>query len=96
MISSFGDAATADIYHGRNTKAALKIPRELWQRTIRKLDQLENCKNLEDLTVPPSNHLEKLKGDLAGTYSIRVNDQYRITFKFHQGQCSEVRCMDYH
>ena len=96
MISSFGDATTADIYHGSDTKAARRIRRELWDRVQCKLDLLNACTSVEDLRIPPANRLEKLKGNLAGFYSIRVNQQYRIVFKFANGNCEEVRCTDYH
>ena len=96
MISSFGDATTANIYHGSDTKAARRIQRELWDRVQRKLDLLNACTSLEDLRTPPANRLEKLRGDLAGFYSVRVNQQYRIVFKFAHGNCEEVRCTGYH
>ena len=96
MISSFGDATTADIYHGSDSKAARRIRRELWGRVQQKLDLLNACTSVEDLRMPPANRLEKLRGDLAGFYSIRVNQQYRIVFKFANGNCEEVRCTDYH
>ena len=96
MISSFGDATTADIYHGSDTKEARRIRRELWDRVQCKLDLLNACTSVEDLRIPPANRLEKLKGNLAGFYSIRVNQQYRIVFKFANGNCEEVRCTDYH
>lgn len=96
MISSFGDSTTAEIYHGSDTKAARRIRRELWDRVQRKLDLLNACTSVEDLRIPPANRLEKLRGNLAGFYSIRVNQQYRIVFKFVNGNCEEVRCTDYH
>ena len=96
MISSFGDSTTAEIYHGSDTKAARRIRRELWDRVQRKLDLLNACTSVEDLRIPPANRLEKLRGNLAGFYSIRVNQQYRIVFKFANGNCEEVRCTDYH
>ena len=96
MISSFGDATSADIYHGSDTKAARRIQRELWSRVQRKFDLLNACISVEDLRVPPANRVEKLRGDLAGFYSIRVNQQYRIIFRFANGNCEEVRCTDYH
>jgi len=96
VISSFGDATTADIYHGSDTKAARRIRRELWDRVQCKLDLLNACTSVEDLRIPPANRLEKLKGNLAGFCSIRVNQQYRIVFKFANGNCEEVRCTDYH
>ena len=96
MIVSFADVTTADIFHGRDTKAARKLPRTLWRRIQQKLDLLNACTTIEDLRVPPANHLEKLKGDLAGFYSVRVNQQYRIVFRFAAGQCEAVSCTDYH
>ena len=96
MIVSFADATTADIYHGRNSKAARKLSREIWTRVQTKLDLLNACMSVEDLQSPPANRLEKLKGNLVGFYSIRVNDQYRIVFRFVTGNCHEVSCTDYH
>jgi proteic killer suppression protein len=96
VIVSFADATTADIFHGSDTKAARRLPRELWSRIQQKLDLLNACISVEDMRVPPSNRLEKLKGNLAGFYSIRVNQQYRIIFRFVAGQCEAVRCTDYH
>lgn len=96
MIVSFADATTADIYHGSDTKAARKLPREIWTRVQRKLDLLNACTSIEDLRTPPANRLERLKGDLTGFYSIRVNDQYRVVFRFLAGHGHDVRCTDYH
>jgi proteic killer suppression protein len=96
VIVSFADTTTADIYHGSDTKAARKLPRELWTRIQGKLDVLNACTSLEDLRSPPTNRLEKLKGDLAGFHSIRVNDQYRIVFRYDAGHCHDVRATDYH
>jgi proteic killer suppression protein len=96
VIVSFGDKATEDIYHGHDTKAARKISRELWPRIQSKLDLMNAAISLQDLRVPPSNSLEKLRGDLEGFYSIRVNQQYRLIFRFEKNHCSDVRCTDYH
>jgi proteic killer suppression protein len=96
MIVSFGDRTTEDIFHGRDTKAARKISRALWTRIQRKLDMLNAAATVEDLRVPPSNRLEKLRGDWAGFYSLRVNDQYRVVFGFEGGKAIHVRCTDYH
>jgi proteic killer suppression protein len=95
VISSFGDETTADIYHGNDTKSALRIRRELWSRIQHKLDLLNACTSIEDLRIPPANRWEKLAGD-AGFYRIRVNQPYRIVFRFVNGKCEEVRCIDYH
>lgn len=96
MIVSFADATTTDIYHGSDSRAARKLPRELWSRIQQKLDLMNACTSLEDLRVPPANRLEKLKGNLTGFYSVRVNQQYRLVFKFVNGNCEEVGCTDYH
>ena len=96
MISSFGDETTADIYHGNDTKSARRIRRKHWSRIQHKLDLRNACTSIEDLRIPPANRLEKLRGDRAGFYSIRVNQQYRIVFKFANGNCEEIRCTDYH
>ena len=96
VIVSFGDRATEDIYHGRDTKNARKMSRALWENIQVKLDSMNAAVSLQDLRVPPSNHLEKLRGDLNRFYSIRVNQQYRLVFRFENGNCSAVRCTDYH
>jgi len=96
MIVSFGDKPTEDIFHGHNTKAARRIAPALWTRIQTKLDLLNASAMLTDLSMPPSNQLEKLRGDCAGLYSLRVNDQYRIVFRFTNGAAHEVRCVDYH
>lgn len=96
MILSFGDKATEAIYHGLHSKEARKIPKALWSLVQRKLDLLDAAAVPDDLKVPPGNRLEKLRGDLQGQWSIRVNDQYRIVFSFTNGNASLVRVMDYH
>jgi toxin HigB-1 len=96
VIVSFGDKTTEDIYNGVETKAARGLPKELWGRIQIKLDLLHACTRLDDLRAPPSNRLERLKGDLDGFYSIRVNDRYRIVFQFADGNAVEVCCVDYH
>jgi proteic killer suppression protein len=96
MIVSFGDKTTEDIYHGRDTKSARRIAPALWARVQAKLDMLNASTTLEDLRVPPSNRLEKLRGDSAGFHSIRVNNQYRLIFRFNSGTAADVRCTDYH
>lgn len=95
MIASFANAATEDIFNGRNTKAARTIPRALWQVAARKLSALDYAKNLGDLSSP-GNNLEKLKGTLKGKYSIRINDQFRIVFDFDRGEAGNVVITDYH
>jgi proteic killer suppression protein len=95
VIQSFGDETTVDLFRERNTRAARRIPRELWRVAQRKLKAIDVAARLEDLTVPAGNRLERLKGDHAGRHSIRINDQYRVTFRWEQGHAHEVRVEDY-
>lgn len=95
MIVGFGNAATEDIFNGRNTKAARSIPKGLWKIAARKLSALDYAKDLRDLSSP-GNNLEKLKAARSGKYSIRINDQFRIVFDFDRGEASNVLITDYH
>ena len=95
MIQSFGDAATEDVFHGRDSRAARRLRRAIWPIIRRKLDVVNAAHALGDLRAPPGNRLEALKGDRGG-HSIRVNDQYRITFRFEDGDAYDVICEDYH
>ena len=85
-----------DLFRERNTRAARRIPREVWRVAQRKLKTLDVAARLEDLTIPAGNRLERLKGDQAGRHSIRINEQYRVTFLWEQGHAHEVRVEDYH
>ena len=96
MIRSFADEATADLFRERNSRAARRIPRELWRAAQRKMKAIDVAARLEDLTAPAGNRLEKLRGDQAGRHSIRINDQYRVTFRWEEGDAREVRVEDYH
>jgi proteic killer suppression protein len=96
VIRSFGDAATEAIYHGKDTRVARRLSKALWPRIRRVLDQLNAVRSVKEMTVPPSNSLEKLKGDLAGRYSVRVSNQFRVHFRFESGDAWEVTCEDYH
>lgn len=96
MIVGFGDEATEDIFHGDNTKAARRIPVVVWKTACRKLDMLNAAHELRDLAVPPANRLEVLHGKLTGRHSIRINDQFRIVFRWEDGSAHEVRITDYH
>lgn len=97
MIHSFADAGTRDIYNGKNTKAARKTaPQTVWSAARRRLDALNAATELRDLSANPGNRLEGLQGDREGTYSIRVNDQYRVTFAFAEGAAHNVALEDYH
>ena len=96
MIRALADDTTRDIWNGVNSKAARRIPRALWPTVQRKLDQVDSVTKLEDLKVPPGNRLHALVDDLAGYHAIRVNDQYRIIFRFDGHDAYDVRCTDYH
>lgn len=96
MIQSFADDTTADLFRERNARDARRIPRELWRVVQRKLKLLDGVARLEDLLVPSGNRLEGLKGRQSGRHSIRVNDQYRVTFRWESGNAYEVRVEDYH
>ena len=96
MIGSFADATTADLFNGVNSRAARRIPPTLWPVVRRKLDLLRRVTRVDALRIPPGNRLEALRGARAGFYSIRVNDQYRLTFTFREGMAYEVCCEDYH
>ena len=96
MIISFADKTTEDIYNGHDSKAARKIPMVIWQTAQRKLDMLNAAAELKDLRIPPANRLEKLKGSLAEFYSVRINDQYRIIFRWIDNNAHDVKITDYH
>ena len=99
MIASFADKETEDIFNGVNSKKARKrLSSVLWERAQIKLDMLNRAYRLDDLKIPPNNKLEKLQGNLAGKYSIRINEQYRIIFNWHEDSRSvlEAEIIDYH
>jgi toxin HigB-1 len=97
MILDFADQATEDVFHGSRSKAARRcLPQGLWSTAQRKLDRLNRATEPRDLADPPGNRLEALKGDRAGFFSIRVNDQYRIVFCFENGDARRVQIVDYH
>ncbi len=93
MIVSFRNTDTEKIWNGVRVK---KLPNEVQAIGRRKLRMLNNSVNLSDLRIPPANRLEKLAGRLKDFYSIRVNDQWRIIFKWNAGNASEVEIIDYH
>lgn len=96
MIRGFADQGTEDLYHGKSSRHARKVPKSIWRVVQRKLDLLNRAVSLGDLRAPPSNRLEKLRGNLGGFHSIRVNDQYRIIFAFRGGDAYDVQVLDYH
>ncbi len=97
MIESFKNKATEDIFNGIASKSARKAcPQALWPVATRKLDQLDSVVVLEELKIPPGNRLEALSGKRNGQYSIRINQQYRICFKWGDSGPFEVEITDYH
>jgi proteic killer suppression protein len=93
MIISFGDKNTQKIWDGFRVKS---LPLEIQEIGRRKLRMINNSVDINDLMIPPSNRLEKLKGNLKNYYSIRINNQWRIVFKWNNGNASEVAIIDYH
>ncbi len=96
MITSFGDKGTEHLYHGLRTRPARRIPMAIWGTACRKLDMIQYAHDLRDLRVPPGNRLEALKGKRRGYHSIRINDQWRILFRWQGGAAHEVTIVDYH
>jgi toxin HigB-1 len=96
-IRSFRNKATEDIHYGRSTKVSLKLlPQELHHKAQIKLARLGAANSLQDLQELRGNRLEALKGDRLGQYSIRVNDQYRICFRWEENHLDDVEIVDYH
>jgi proteic killer suppression protein len=96
VIRTLADDTTRDIWNGVNSKAARRIPQELWPNVRRKLDQIDAVTCLEDLRVPPGNRLHALAGSRRGWHAVRVNDQYRIVFRFAGADAFDARCAGYH
>ena len=96
MIIGYADDATRDVHTGVDSRATRRFGEAVRLAARRKLDLLGAAGAVRDLAVPPGNRLEKLKGNLAGLYSIRVNDQFRITFRFEARNASRVQLVDYH
>ena len=96
MIVTFRDATTSDIFHGRPTARARRVSQDVVKLPLRKLDLLNSAHTLLDLRSPPGNRLEALKGDLGGFHSIRVNDQWRLIFRWIGSEAHDVQLLDYH
>ena len=97
MIESFKNQATEDIFNGVQSRKSRKLcPVGLWSIACRKLDQVDSVMALYELKIPPGNRLEALSGDRKGQYSIRINNQYRICFKWSDSGASDVEITDYH
>lgn len=96
MIRSFGDRRTEDLFHGKNSSHARRIATSIRGTVVRKLDLINSAISLEDLRSPPGNRLEALSGDLRGMHSIRVNEQWRIIFRWTDAGAEGVQIIDYH
>ena len=93
MINSFGNKESRKIWEGERIRG---LPVEIQEIAPRKLRMLNNSQNVSDLMIPPSNRLEKLKGNFKAFYSIRINDQWRIIFQWKNGNAEQVEVIDYH
>jgi toxin HigB-1 len=93
VIKSFKDRETQQIF---TRQRSLRLPPDIQQVALRKLRMLNNAHVLNDLRVPPANRLEKLVGDRAGQYSIRINDRWRVCFAWRDGDAYDVEIVDYH
>ena len=93
MIKSFKNRETEKIYSREVSK---KLPTDIQQVALRKLRMINNAKNINDLRIPPANRLEKLSGNREGQYSIRINDQWRILYRWEGGNAKDVQVTDYH
>ena len=96
MIESIKGKTTQDIFDGLSSKAARKVPSELHERARDLLDAINSIARVEDLKSPPSNRLHKLKGNFKDFWSVSINDQWRIIFKWKNGNATEVEITDYH
>ena len=96
MIVSFGDRATEDLFHNRPTRRLQRFPSEILRGALQKLDMLNTSRDLRDLRSPPGNRLELLKGDLQGFHSVRLNDRWRLIFRWRGADAHDVRIVDYH
>ena len=93
MLKSFADRETELIWSGRRSR---KLPADIQNIALRKLRMIDQSRRIEDLRVPPGNRLELLRGNRAGQYSIRINDQWRICFSWDDGGAEHVEIVDYH
>jgi proteic killer suppression protein len=96
MIKSFGDKATSDLFHGKSSSKVRKLPTQILDSAIYKLDILNAATTLDDLRSPPGNRLEALHGDYEGYHSIRINAQWRIIFRWQDSSTYDVAIIDYH
>ncbi len=93
MIRTFADSETERLF---TTGASKRFPPDVLKRAVKRLTQLDAATVLDDLRMPPSNRIEPLKGDRPGQWSIRINDQWRLCFRFQKGEAYDVEIADYH
>lgn len=93
MIQSFADPETESVFHGRRSR---KLPSDIQNTARRKLRQLNRAAKLDDMRIPGGNRFEKLKGFTPSRYGVRINDQWRVTFRWSEGDAHDVRIEDYH
>lgn len=93
MIVSFACKETEKVFHGRRSR---HLPPDIQTRARRRLVQLDNAQGINDMRVPPSNRLEQLSGQMAGQWSVRINQQWRLVFRWTGGNALDVQIMDYH
>ena len=93
MIESFASDETQRLFA---TGASRRLPPDILKRAVMRLTQLDAAVDVDDLRMPPSNRLEALSGDRAGTWSIRINDRWRLCFRFERGNAFDVEIVDYH
>ena len=96
MIQDFGNKVAQDVFDGINSRYSRKLPRPLHPKAQRLLDQMNAAPTLEFLKIPPGNRLEKLSGSLEGEWSLRINDQWRIVFRWEKNNAWDVKILDYH
>jgi proteic killer suppression protein len=96
MIKSFANKVARDIYHGTNTRYARKLPPQLHSKARRLFDQVNASPSLDFLRIPPGNRLEKLSGDMQGFWSLRINERWRIIFRWAEDDALDVKIIDYH
>ena len=96
MIESFGNRLAEDLFDDKRSNVVRRFPTELVRAARRKLLYLHDAAELQDLRVPPGNRLEALKGESSGFYSIRINDQWRVVFRWKDGNAYDVQILDYH
>lgn len=96
MIESFGNALAEDLFFERRSRATRRFPPDVLRVARRKLLFLHDAGQLSDLRVPPGNRLERLGGSMRGFHSIRINDQWRVVFRWEHGSAFDVAVVDYH